>query len=65
MIVAKVAFTVFILTGLIPLILAPAHTDLRPRNWRRYDWYDWAVIISCVMMVLSAVAMALAIVWGI
>lgn len=65
MIVAKVAFTIFILAGLIPLILVPAHADLRPRNWRRYDWYDWAVIISCVVMVLSAVAMALAIVWGI
>jgi hypothetical protein len=65
MIAAKTAFTILILAGLIPLILAPAHADLRPRNWRRYDWYDWAVIISCVVMLLSAAAMVLAFVWGI
>lgn len=64
MIVAKVAFTVFVLAGLIPLILAPAHADLRPRNWRRYDWYDWLLVAACVTMLLSAVAMVLAVVWS-
>lgn len=65
MIVAKVAFTVFVLAGLIPLIMAPIHSDLRPRNWRRYDWYDWLIIACCVTMVLACVAMVLAFAWSI
>jgi hypothetical protein len=65
MIVAKTAFTIFILAGLVPFILATADSDLRPRNWRRYDWYDWGIIASCLAMLFSGVVMMLAFVWGI
>jgi hypothetical protein len=65
MIVAKVVFTIFIIAGMIPFILMPAHKDMRPRNWRLYDWYDWTIIGSCAVMLLSAVVALLAFVWGI